>query len=367
MNWQYFNPVQVVSTGAFTEVLLGITETKQDILIICSRRFQESEDFYKLHNTLNEFECFIEIENNPSLDSCQRAIKFATDVNPKVLIAIGGGSVIDTTKAMRMAICKSCSRIEELFECRTKPKIKPLLVAVPTTHGAGSELTMWATIWDKTNKAKYSLSGYFNYPDYAIYDPQLTSSLPLWASISSTLDALCHAWESLWNKNANPISSQFAIEAIRMIASNLTEIIDPIPQEVRKNLLMASMYAGLAFSNTETAAAHSISYPLTAHFDIHHGIACSMSLHSLYKMNSRHMQNELQHILSQARLSGFDELWERVHHLVDGKVGFTLHEYGVTRSDLEWLTSLAFAKGRMENNIVDLSRSEVLEILCDIY
>jgi len=200
-----------------------------------------------------------------------------------------------------------------------------------------------------------------------IYDVNLVASLPITVSISSTFDALSHAWEALWNKNANPVSSHLAIEAIRRIAAALDELVVPMSSETRDNLLVASMYAGLAFSNTKTAAAHSISYPLTAYFNIPHGIACSMPLHSLAKINFRHMQNELPYIFSRIQLGSFEELWERMRKTTRGKVLFSLREYGINKEDLEMLADLGFSKGRMENNIAVLSRQDVLNILKDVF
>ncbi len=367
MTWKYHNPVRIVFADAFDETIGAIADGKKEGLLMCSNRFRETDDFKKISHSLPDFQCFSAIENNPSFDSCGKAIDFARNFKPQMIVAIGGGSVIDTAKAVRMAIYKSCYEIRELVGCQVEAKEKPLFVAVPTTHGAGSELTMWATVWDKLEKKKYSLSESANYPDYAVYDPNLTSSLPLAASVSSTLDALSHSLEAVWNKNANPVSSNFAAKAVALIVGNLEKLVEPISIETRSDLLMASMYAGLAFSNTKTAAAHSISYPLTAYFGIPHGIACSMPLNSLFRLNTARMQDIWPGFLGKARLDDFDELWEKVSGLANTGIPFSLSRYGVERGDLDWLADLAFSKGRMENNIVDLNRSDVSRILADIY
>jgi alcohol dehydrogenase class IV len=367
MKWQYSNPVHIVSTQAFHEALAELISNRKCILVMCSQRFRLSTDFDKLKNSLTDFKCFTDIEQNPSFESCQRAVDFTKSARPDVIVAIGGGSVIDTAKAARMALYRRCYNIHDLFDSQKKLAKKPMFIAIPTTHGSGSELTMWATIWDKNKKVKCSLSETLNYPEIAIYDANLVVSLPIAVSISSTLDALCHAWEALWNKNANPISNNSATEAIRLIANALDKFVEPISPETRENLLTASMYAGLAFSNTKTAAAHSISYPLTAHFNIPHGIACSMPLYSLSKINFQRMQSELPYIFSQSQLSSFEELWERIQKTVRGRIPFTLHEYGVRKEDLEMLAGLGFSEGRMENNIADLTQKDVLNILNDIF
>ena len=368
MRWQYRNPVHIVFAQAFYEAVAELTGSSKKIIVMCSERFRLSQAFAELNTRLTDFECFAAIENNPSFESCQRAIEFVRSAAPvEVIVAIGGGSVIDTAKAARMALYSSCYNMHALFESRKMVTEKPVFIAIPTTHGSGSELTMWATIWDKTGKAKCTLEDPLNYPDHAIYDVRLVASLPITVSISSTLDAVSHAWEALWNKNANPISSDFAIEAIRRIATALDKLVEPISPETRENLLMASMYAGLAFSNTKTAAAHSMSYPLTAHFNIPHGIACSMPLCSLARRNLPQMEDELPYIFSRSQIGSFQELWERILKATAGRVPFSLRDYGVGREDLALLADQGFSKGRMENNIADLTPEAILAILRDIF
>ncbi|MGX3010351.1 phosphonoacetaldehyde reductase [Helicobacter sp. 23-1044] len=153
------------------------------------------------------------------------------------------------------------------------------IYAIPTTSGTSSELTHWATIWDNDAFIKHSLSDEILYPKEAIYDPHLTLSLPRKTTIHTALDALSHSFESIWNNNANPISTHYALNAIEIILRDLVDLsrnLDSLP--LRTNIMQASIYAGLAFSNTQTALAHALSYPLTMRFGTPHGLACSFSL-----------------------------------------------------------------------------------------
>ena len=141
-------------------------------------------------------------------------------------------------------------------------------------------------------KKKYSISHPDLYPSSAILDGQLTLSLPLTTSIVTIMDALSHSFESIWNKNANPISTKYAIEAIKVILSNIDELKNnPKNNKIRTKILIASNKAGLAFSNTKTAASHAISYPLTQYYGIPHGIAASMPLIPLLKINHDKISN----------------------------------------------------------------------------
>lgn len=236
------------------------------------------------------------VNPNPELESLQ-SIKVELKGRYDVVIALGGGSVLDSAKffALQNEIVVNNGGLEVVGEAKAMP-----LFACPSTAGTGSELTQWATIWDKGANVKYSLSHKCLYPQIAFYDITLLLSLPLNLSIHTTLDSLSHAVESIWNKNANSISTQYAKAAIELILENLPLLYEMLTsldskdctlntadsrkstqettQNLRRNLALACMYAALSFSNTQTALAHAISYPITMRFGVPHGLACSFTL-----------------------------------------------------------------------------------------
>ncbi|BDB66783.1 hypothetical protein Hc94105_0984 [Helicobacter cinaedi] len=236
------------------------------------------------------------VNPNPQLEPLQSA-KAELKGRYDVVIALGGGSVLDSAKffALHNEIAVNNGSLEIVGEARAMP-----LFACPSTAGTGSELTQWATIWDSKANIKYSLSHKCLYPQIAFYDITLLLSLPLDLSIHITLDSLSHAVESIWNKNANSISTQYAKAAIELILENLPLLYEMLTsldskdctlntadsrkstqettQNLRRNLALACMYAALSFSNTQTALAHAISYPITMRFGVPHGLACSFTL-----------------------------------------------------------------------------------------
>ena len=236
------------------------------------------------------------VNPNPQLESLQ-STKAELKGRYDVVIALGGGSVLDSAKffALHNEIAVNNGSLEIVGEAKAMP-----LFACPSTAGTGSELTQWATIWDSKANIKYSLSHKCLYPQIAFYDITLLLSLPLNLSIHTTLDSLSHAIESIWNKNANPISTQYAKAAIELILENLPPLYEMLTsldskdctlntadsrkstqettQNLRRNLALACMYAALSFSNTQTALAHAISYPITMRFGVPHGLACSFTL-----------------------------------------------------------------------------------------
>jgi phosphonate metabolism-associated iron-containing alcohol dehydrogenase len=160
-------------------------------------------------------------------------------------------------------------------------KIIPI-ISIPTTAGTGSEVTPYSTIWDAQEKKKYSLNLPDLFCELAIYDPVLTLSVPKQITIQTGLDTLSHALESIWNKNASPITVSYAVRSAKLVMENLVELSNDLKNvERRSNLMKACMYAGFAFSNTQTAAAHAMSYYITTHKGIGHGVACSFTLPGL--------------------------------------------------------------------------------------
>jgi len=368
---EYFNPVKILFENLNSKKMSDISGKGKRRLIFCYGGFKETPELSAFTKDSKNDYIYGEIEKNPSLDSIDRALKFAREIKPEVIIAIGGGSVIDTAKVVRFGCHSDIFDSSELIALSKNSDLstvkKPVFIAIPTTHGTGSELTMWATVWDKKNKKKHSISNKDNYPDFAVYDFGLFYSIPLEVSISSTLDALSHSFEAIWNINSNPVSDRFAYESIRLIAENIGKLSRITPKAVRKELVLSSMYAGLAFSNTKTAAAHSISYPLTLEYGIPHGIACSMPLFPLLKINGSKIKDKLYELFKCTNLNTPEELEERIKRSIANRVNFSLRDYGVKEKDLINLAEKSFTKERMANNIVELTNKDVFEILKSIY
>ncbi|RYF38300.1 MAG: iron-containing alcohol dehydrogenase, partial [Comamonadaceae bacterium] len=199
------------------------------------------------------------------------------------VIALGGGSAIDCAKVM-LSRTASGTFAELLALMDGTPAPANLrghrrLLAIPTTAGTGSEVTPWATVWDQAQGRKLSLQLPWTWPEAAVIDANLMTTLPRAATVASALDALSHALESLWNIHRNPVSAALAVAAARSIVTTLPALLEqPTCIDLREQLATAALQAGLAFSNTRTALAHSLSYDITLAHGVPHGIACSFSL-----------------------------------------------------------------------------------------
>ena len=270
MRFTYYNPVKIHFGVDFREALKHIAQNEKKILLVSTKRWrkQEGEIEHILGAKLTQI--IDEISPNPNLQHLQYLAQNLSDFD--CIVAFGGGSVIDSAKFL--SVKSDLQNGNLTIQSQSKH-----IYAFPTTSGTSSELTHWATVWDNDAFIKHSLSDEILYPKEAFYDPRLTLSLSREMTIYTALDALSHSFESIWNNNANPISTHYALCAIEIILRDLPTLAENLHSlELRTNLMQASMQAGLAFSNTQTALAHALSYPLTMRFGTPHGLACSFSL-----------------------------------------------------------------------------------------
>lgn len=361
----YTNPVKIIETDSWISALQE-KFSKFDIhrpLIVTTKGNVDRNDLSEL---LKGFEFFTDIENNPGFESCQRAINYIQNIDCDCVVAIGGGSTMDTAKVMVAAKETQIFDLKKLLNYKGNIESSLKKIFLPTTHGTASEVTMWGTIWNYDEKQKYSLAHPALYPDVAILDPNLSLSMDLELSISTTLDALSHSFETLWNVNTNERSINYAIEAILIILEEVPDLkANPSNIDVRKRLLKASNLAGLAFSNTKTAAAHSISYPLTFSFGIPHGIACSLPILPLIDINKDHFRDNLEQLLNTLG-TDINGLKDQIADIPKGVIKFALSKWGIKADDFDDIVDRSFTKSRISNNIVDLSKEDVKNLLYEI-
>ncbi|MCL7714938.1 phosphonoacetaldehyde reductase [Stenotrophomonas mori] len=285
------------------------------------------------------------------------------------IVALGGGSSIDTAKALARVLPQPGNvtltdhfRSAEVFASG----INALPVgAIPTTAGTGAEVTPFGTIWDFEFGKKYSVAGDDLYPSVAILDPELTLELPVEVTVSSGLDAISHALESVWNHNASPITLALAAKSLQLSLHALPELgRKPGDIGARSLMMQASLLAGMAISQTRTALAHSISYPLTTEFGLPHGIACSFTLPELLRFNQVSDDGRMTHLARSLGHAGTDALADALDELllvVDLPEVFRKHVS--KKSQVLGLSNRMIAPGRAENNLREVSGSQLLALL----
>lgn len=279
--WQYHNPVRLYfGAGVFDDLATFIDNRRYGLVTYPEPFFGELCD--QLKSKVGAPTILInDVKANPDFRLLADQInRIAEGDAPEVWIALGGGSVIDSVKVFAAANGNFDNVKNYLETGKGEDRLSATpIIAVPTTAGTGSEVTCWATVWDETTGSKHSLARQNLYPEVALIDPALMCSKPLGLTVSTGLDALSHALESLWNINANPVSAAYAVSAAKQVMEVLPKLAGDLENiEFRSTMAQASLYAGLAFSNTKTAIAHSLSYPITLKYNVQHGIACSFSL-----------------------------------------------------------------------------------------
>ncbi|KIQ97621.1 phosphonoacetaldehyde reductase [Lysobacter sp. A03] len=285
MSWHHFNPVQIeFGVGSFARLAeLDALATGQVLLVTTEgfvRRGQAGEIVRVLG--ADRVAVYDGVTPNPEIDDLDAAVREWRPHMPATILALGGGSAIDAAKALAVALpngvvdpLDTLLRRGQVFKRNATLPV----VAIPTTSGTGSEVTPFATVWDGREHRKHSIAGSDVYPRVAVVDPELTLSLPPQETLYTALDAISHALESLWNRNRTPLSESFATRALSGAVVALPAVLArPQDLEARVSMQQASLLAGMAISQTRTAIAHSISYALTSHFGVPHGLACSFTL-----------------------------------------------------------------------------------------
>ena len=231
-----------------------------------------------LENLIEKYEVyhFNDFSGNPKIEDIEKGLSLYREFMCDTVIAIGGGSVIDTAKSINIIAAQDEDPVQLITgKAKIVRKGKPLIV-IPTTAGSGSEATHFAVVY--IGKEKYSIAHEYILPDKVILDPQLTFRLTPEITATSGIDAFCQAVESYWSVNSNEESKRFSSEAIELILENLASAVNNPSEESRTNMLRASNLAGKAINISKTTAPHAISYSLTSYFGIPHGQAVSLTL-----------------------------------------------------------------------------------------
>lgn len=322
---------------------------------------------------------FFDFSSNPKVEDVKKGIELFCQVQPDIVIAVGGGSVIDTAKLVNFFAANGLDPVEYLNSAKTNIKKPKPLIAIPTTAGSGSEATRFAVLY--IDKEKFSIDNEFILPCVAIVDPALTMSLPKYVTATTGMDALCQAIESYWSVNSNDESKKYAKDAIELVMSNLVTAVNAPSSSARLAMATAANLAGKAINITRTTAPHAISYPLTSHFGIAHGHAVALLLPAILEFNSGvtekdvldsrgvlHVHDVIDQIVEllggvnvKDAMNIIERLLDRIH------LKTRLRDLGIQSSeDIELIVEKGFNPERVENNPCLLTKDALHEMLLRI-
>ena len=301
-------------------------------------------------------------------------------VNADSIIALGGGSVIDTAKGLRMLISQGGNDILSFVGCEVLPKGQSVpLVAIPTTSGTGSEATKIAVIKNNEKHVKMEFVSQFLLPDLAVIDPRFCTSMPKRVTAMTGLDALTHALESFYCLQKNIVSQSYALAAVQLIKDNLINAItNGSDKKVRLNMANASLLAGSAFSNSMVGLVHAIGHSLGGIAKVPHGLAMAILLVPCLRFNLDYCREEYERLFlafagaeeyvkvekskrAEAFIDAIEDFLSSVSKKAD--MSLKLSSYNVDPKCFEAVAALSINDGAIIVNPRECSRDEVIEIL----
>ena len=323
---------------------------------------------------------FDDVPQDSSLNATRAAVAIYRQFDCDAIIAIGGGSVIDTSKGVNILVSEGGDDLLAYSGAHNlKKPLRPFLV-VPTTSGTGSEVTLAAVISDTEKNVKLPFLSYFLMPNAAVLDPRMTVTLPRHLTAMTAMDALTHAIEAWTSLAANPLSDAFAGTAIRKISGHLSRVLEnPEDVEARLQLAEGSTLAGIAFSNAMVGLVHAMGHALGAVSHLPHGLCMNLFLPYILEYNLETNANRVgelllplagpdvhyttpatlrpQRVIDWIRLLR-DELHDRCN------LPRTLSETGkVRREDFERIAEIAINDGSILFNPREADREDIVGIL----
>ena len=231
---------------------------------------------------------------NPTTKNVEDALNLFNENNCEVIIAFGGGSVMDCAKAVGARVARPKKSLKQLKGILKIRKKIPLLIAVPTTAGTGSETTLAAVITDSETRHKYAINDFPLIPNFALLDPKLTIGLPKHITSTTGMDALTHAIEAYIGNSTTKHTRKASLEAVKLIFENLQVAYnEPTNLSARQNMLTAAYKAGVAFTRSYVGYVHAIAHSLGGKYNIPHGLANAIILPYMLKAYGKKIYKKL--------------------------------------------------------------------------
>lgn len=388
--YEFFNPVKILSGYKAVDNLayeLQILNLKKPLLVsdqgvskagltdIVVKAFDDSDIVIGA--------VFDQVPPDSSLIIVNRIAQLYQEEHCDCLVAVGGGSVIDTTKGVNIVVSHERGDIKDFMGSETmRTPLKPLFV-IPTTSGTGSEVTMAAVIRDTEREIKLPFTSSRLAPTVAILDARMTLKLPPILSAATGMDALTHAVESYTCLQKNPLSDAYAWSSIKMVGEYLLRVVkNPSDAEARLGMANASCMAGLAFSNAMVGAVHAFAHATGGLYHVPHGVANSIYLPYVLEYNLPKISHLLEELLyplageeifihtaknERARtfIGKIIELKQKLYEI--GHLPRTLKEAQVPAGDFKTLAQRTLDDGGMLLNPLDIPLDDAIEIIRRAY
>jgi phosphonate metabolism-associated iron-containing alcohol dehydrogenase len=371
--WLYYIPTKIVfgvgSLNKLTKVV-GTFSPKKIVLVTGKQSMKKFGIADKIIENLKGYNVAIydNVEHNPITRNVEDGVQFLRKEEGDLVIGLGGGSAIDFAKAIAVLLKNPGSVSDYLSTNREIINRGIPVIAIPTTAGTGSEVTQYASIIHKDMKKKISLTHDYVRPNVAIVEPTLTVTMPKFVTAITGLDALSQCIEAYWSRNHTPMSDIFALNGIKLISENLVNAYNfPDKIEFRSNMSLASLFSGIAISIARTTIIHSVSYPLTVHFNVPHGLSCSLTLPSFIRYNSEVIEGRILDMAKALNTETVEDFIRKIEEIiVNVKLPRRLSEVGVKSEDINLIVKEGFRSDRAGNNPREVTVEELREVLKSI-
>lgn len=364
------NPVRcTIAKGAFNRLpeVLASYRPGRILVVLGGRSFRESRHYPKLLEMLQPYAFFFStpVSANPEAAFIGEEIKKLAREKFDLVLAIGGGSVLDTAKLFAAIPGQTNTELSDYLQggFDLEGTLRPL-IAVPTTAGTGSEVTPFASLETK-DKKKFSIAHPKLYPAVALVDPELSLSMPAYVTACTGFDALSQAIESFWSVHANAESKEHSLKGLERILCGFKTVIEnPQDGEARLAMSEGSCEAGFAIAHAKTTAVHSVSYPITAHFQVAHGHACALTLAEFVRFNAPILKETGAPLLKRFGTQNYEEMARKIERLMEkAALKRALSGLGIDEAGREVILRDGFRPDRVKNNPRPLTQTDLKIIL----
>lgn len=376
------NETSYFGAGAIREIVPEVRgRGAKKVLVVTDNALMKAQVATKVTQLLEEagvdFEVYDKIKPNPTIENVQEGVAACKAAGADILVAIGGGSAIDTSKAIAIIMTNPEFADVRSLEGASPTKHKALpIIAVSTTSGTAAEVTINYVITDTERHRKFVCADPHDIPVVAIVDADMVASMPPKLCASTGMDALVHAIEGYITKGAWELTDMMHIKAIEIIAKNLRSSVKG-DKTARGNMALGQYIAGMGFSNVGLGIDHSMAHPLSAVYDIPHGMACAILLAPVLKYNATATGERYRAIAAAMGVSGTADMTQAeyqqaaidaVQKLADD-VGIPrrLSELGVKQEDIPFLAQSAMADACTPGNPREVTQAAIEEIYRSIY
>ena len=316
------------------------------------------------------YEMYSDIKANPTRENVQHGVEALKASGADYIVAIGGGSSMDTAKAIGIIVANpEFADVRSLEGTAATKKPCVPIIAVPTTAGTAAEVTINYVITDVERKRKFVCVDPHDMPVVAVVDPEMMASMPAKLTASTGMDALTHAIEGYTTKAAWEMTDMFHLKAISLISKNLRGAVANT-QEGREGMALAQYIAGMGFSNVGLGIAHSMAHTLGAVYDTPHGVACAMMLPIVMEYNAEYTGEKYKEIARAMGVANVDDMPVAVYRraAVDAvrqlsvDVGIPTKLEAIKEEDLHFLAESAYADACCPGNPRDTSVEDLKEL-----